>query len=131
MTIASNDIELIVQKRNTLAFIASAPVTVSLIRPQSEREEDRGGIRQLPPITLDPQTFRINHAPPRRRRKENQPPNASLGEIPFAKDNLMGRWDADVELGDKFTWLGVEYTVTYVFWDRTYETIANLGTTDQ
>lgn len=126
-----NAVELKINKKNTLAFIAAAPVTVALSRPQSERNEDNGGLRQLEAITLEPQTFRILHAPPRRRRKENQPPNATLGEIPFAKDNLMGRWDADVEEGDTFTWLGVEYLVTYVFADRTYETIANLSNTDQ
>lgn len=127
----TNAVELKIQRKNTLAFIASAPVTVELVRVPVERNEDNGGLRRLEPITLEAQTFRILHAPPRRRRKENQPPNASMGEIPFAKDNLMGRWDADVLLGDQFTWQGVEYTITYVFADTTYETIANLANTDQ
>lgn len=127
----TNAVELKIQRKNTLKFIASAPVPVALVRQPVERNEDNGGLRQLTPITLEVQTFRILHAPPRRRRKENQPPNLSMGEIPFAKDNLMGRWDCDVELGDTFIWQGVEYSVSYVFADRSYETIANLANTDQ
>jgi len=131
MSVASNAVELKMQKRQTLAFIGSAPITVALTRPVVERNEDTGGLRQVEPLVLAPQTFRILHAPPRRRRKENDPPNASMGEIPFAKDTLMGRWDADIQAGDLFQFNGVDYSVTYVFWDRAYEVIANLATTDQ
>jgi hypothetical protein len=127
----TNAVELKIQRKNTLAFIASAPVTVQLTRVPVERNEDNGGLRHLPPVTIPEQTFRILHAPPRRRRKENQPPNLSMGEIPFAKDNLMCRWDADVLVGDTFTWKGVEYSITYVFADNTYEIICNLANTDQ
>ncbi len=130
MTVGSNRTELLINKRNTDVFIDSAPIMVSFVRRVQTRNE-RAGLEDSTPITLDPQRIRILHAPPRRRRKENNPPDPSLGEFPFAKDYLMGETDLDVELGDTFDVDGIQYEVTYVFINRQYETIANLGTKDQ
>jgi hypothetical protein len=129
-----NTIELKLNRRTTVDFINAAPIDVVLHRPHTTRASNpRGGIttddgndEELPS-----QRFRILHTPPRRRRAENSPPNASIGEIPFAKDNLMCRWDADVKIGDWFEWNGARYTITYVFVDNTYEIICNLANTDQ
>ena len=127
-----NAVELKLKRRNTLQFINAEPIRLSLNRPVTTRANNtRGGKTQLEPTTVAPQTFRILHQPPRRRRQENTPPNASFGEIPYAKDQLMGRWDMDVEAGDWFEWQGATYEVTYVFHDNTYEIIANLANTSQ
>lgn len=77
------------------------------------------------------QTFRIAHGPPRRRRLENNPPHPQHAEVPFAKDLLIGTWDADIRIGDEFEHEGVHYRVSYVFQDRDYETVANIESTTQ
>jgi len=77
------------------------------------------------------QVFRIAHGPPRRRRLENNPPHAQHAEVPFAKDLLIGSWDADIRIGDTFEVDGVVYRVSYVFQDRDYETVANIESTTQ
>lgn len=132
MSTTSNATELKLNRRNTLAMIDAAAIDVVIHRPTHTRAGNtRGGVTQLDDEVLPSQRFRFLRAPPRRRRQENEPPNQSMGEIPFAKDLLMGRWDADIELGDWFEYLGAKYTITYVFWDKTYETIANLANRSQ
>jgi hypothetical protein len=129
-----NQIELKINRRNTLWFINSAPIDVEFHRPRSTRADNpRGGLSTIDDgdEVLPPQRVRILHTPPRRRRLENSPPNVSIGEIPFAKDNLMCRWDADIQIGDWFVVGDQTYKVTYVFADNTYEIIANLANTDQ
>jgi len=77
------------------------------------------------------QVFRIAHGPPRRRRLENNPPHAQHAAVPFAKDLLIGSWDADIRIGDTLEVDGVVYRVSYVFQDRDYETVANIESTTQ
>lgn len=137
MTTTQNTIERKMQLRQTRAMIEAQPLMVILHRT-TQVKNARLGLEQVADGELEPQKVRILHAPPRRRRKENTPPDAALGEIPFAKDTLMGMPDLDVQKDDWFEILDervptkkIRYTVTYVFWDKDYETIANLATTDQ
>ena len=126
----TNAAELVLQRRQTMAMIGAAPLTVKLRRRTLTRN-DRGGLDDGGVIELPEQTFRILHAPPRRRRLENNPPDESIVEYPYAKDYLMGRWDADIKKDDEFDAEGVIHKVTYVFIYRDYEIIANIETLDQ
>lgn len=131
-TTAQARVEQIMQRRATTEFISSQPLTVQLTRTIKQRDTlTRGGTVVTVKPDLPPQTFRIAHGPPRRRRLENNPPHPSHSEIAFAKDLLIGSWDADIEIGDTFEDNGVAYRVSYVFQDRDYETVANIESITQ
>jgi hypothetical protein len=131
MTAGWNLSENIVQCRLTDWMIEAEPLDIVITRVIKEREEVRGGLRVVEALTLAPQRARLLHAPPRRRRLENNPPHISLDEVPFAKDILMGEKTLNVMLGDIFQIGPNVYEVAYVFIDRDYETLANLQTVDQ
>jgi hypothetical protein len=118
------------QERATANFVDAKPIMVSFVRTRSGRNE-RGGYDRNQKVVIPPQKVCILHAPPRRRRLENQPPHLSLEEVPFAKDAIMGEKDLDVQLGDEFDVGDIHYKVEYVFNDRTWETIANISSQDQ
>lgn len=126
----TNQAELVMQRRQTMAMIGAAPLTVKLRRKKYNRNE-RGGIDSAGVEELPEQTFRILHAPPRRRRLENNPPDESIVEYPYAKDYLLCRWDADIKKDDEFDAEGVTHKVTYVFISRPYEVTANIETLEQ
>jgi hypothetical protein len=131
MTMAWNAQENVAQRRMTDWFIGAAPLDIVITRVLKERETTRGGLAVIQTQSLPPQRVRLLHAPPRRRRLENNPPDETFDEVPFAKDMLMGARDLNVMIGDLFT-IGPDlYEVAYVFIDRTYETLANLQTVDQ
>ena len=132
-TAAGRLVELMMQKRLTDEFISGQKFEAVFTRRVVVRDtEDRGGIVETNTIDLPPQIVRIAHGPPRRRRLENSPPNETWSELSYAKDNLVGSSDLDIEIGDTFeTPEGVGYTVLYVFQDRDYETIANIGSGTQ
>ena len=131
MAVTANPTELLMQRRQTRAIINARAVQITISRVNRVRNE-RGGLSPDSSASeLPPQTVCILHAPPRRRRLENNPPHQSLAEVPFSKDMVMGFWDMDIQMDDKFLVDDVQYTVAYVFQDRDYETIANLNSTTQ
>jgi hypothetical protein len=132
-TSAQRRIENIMQRRLTKEFISGAEFEAIFHRTAVVRDtEDRGGLVETHSYDLPPQTVRIAHGPPRRRRLENSPPNETWSELSYAKDNLVGPADLDIEIGDTFEAPdGVGYVVLYVFQDRDYETIANVGSGTQ
>jgi hypothetical protein len=128
---SSSIVEQKMQLRQTEEFISSAPVQIELVRTERQLDtEDRGGIVKTATRTLDPQTVRLAYAPPRRRRLENSPPNETFGELTYEKNYLVGMPDLDIQTNDTFVYPvdGVVYEVLYVFEDRQYKTIANVGT---
>jgi len=131
-TPAQARVEQIMQRRATQEFISSHPIRVQLTRKVKSRDTlVRGGTATTFEQGMPQQVFRIAHGPPRRRRLENNPPHAQHAEVPFAKDLLIGSWDADIRIGDTFEVDGVVYRVSYVFQDRDYETVANIESTTQ
>ena len=127
----STIIEQKMQLRATREFISSAPMEVVFTRKKTERDTtERGGVTQLATFDLDPQIVRLAYAPPRRRRLENSPPNETFSELSYEKNYLVGMPDLDIEINDIFVNPedGVIYEVLYVFEDRIYKTIANVGT---
>jgi len=104
---------------------------VVFIRKEVVRDtEDRGGVVKTSEHELDPQTIRLAYAPPRRRRLENSPPNETFSELSYEKNYLVGMPDLDIQINDQFVSPvdGVTYEVLYVFEDRIYKVIANVGT---
>lgn len=131
-TAASVRVEQHLQRRATAEFISSHPIKVQLRRTLKIRDTElRGGTIETSDPDIPEQTFRIAHGPPRRRRLENNPPNPTHGDVPFAKDLLIGRWDANILAGDEFSVGDVHYRVSYIFQDRDYETVANIESLTQ
>ena len=127
----STIIEQKMQLRATREFISSNPMDVIFQREESIRDtEDRGGSVITSTRSLDPQTVRVAYAPPRRRRLENSPPNETFSELSYEKNYLLGMPDLDIKINDTFLSPqdGVTYEVIYVFEDRLYITVANIGT---
>ena len=127
----STIIEQKMQLRATREFISSNPMSVVFTRQDSIRDtEDRGGSVITATRELDPQTVRVAYAPPRRRRLENSPPDETFSELSYEKNYLVGMPDLDIQINDTFVSPqdGVTYEVLYVFEDRIYKTIANIGT---
>lgn len=127
----STIIEQKMQLRATQEFISSHPVEVIFIREERERDgEDRGGMGKISTHELDPQIVRIAYSPPRRRRLENSPPNETFSELSYEKNSLVGMPNLDIKINDRFVNPddGITYEVLYVFEDRIYKTIANIGT---
>jgi hypothetical protein len=127
----STIVEQKMQLRATREFISSNPMSVIMQRRETIRDqEDRGGVVTTSTHELDPQIIRLAYAPPRRRRLENSPPDPTFSELSYEKNYLVGMPDLDIQINDTFVSPqdGVTYEVLYVFEDRIYKTIANVGT---
>lgn len=126
----TNKGELITQRRNTLSYITAGYDDIVIHRKNSIRNI-RGGTDSNPQV-LAPQRLRVLHGYVGRRKEQNAPNTASMGEIPFEKDVLMGRWDADVQRGDQFVVDNVEYQVSHVFTNcGEFELLANLTVVEE
>jgi hypothetical protein len=124
----SNINELILHRKNTVAYIEAGFEMVVLHRRTPHRNE-RGGA-DITPTVLPPQRMRVLHGYVGRRLEQAMPANQSMGHVPFAKDVLLGRWDADVQVGDWFMHNGAEFSVSYVFDNNSeFELLANLAST--
>jgi hypothetical protein len=124
----SNPIELVIQRKNTVAYIQAAFSDIVLHRRTAYKNE-RGGA-DITPTVLAPQRMRILHGYVGRRANQNAPNDDSMGVVPYAKNVLIARWDADVKRGDWFVENGREYQVDYVFSNnREFELLANITDT--
>lgn len=122
----SNVNELTIQRKNTVAYIEAAFSDIVLHRRIPHKNE-RGGA-DITPTVLAPQRMRVLHGYVGRRLQQAKPADITLGYVPFAKDVLIARWDADVRPGDWFDLNGIEFTVSFVFDNnREFELLANLS----
>jgi hypothetical protein len=120
--------ELVTQRRNTLSYISAAYDNIVLHRKHISKNI-RGGTSSNE-VSLDPQRMRVLHGYVGRRKDQNAPNSPSMGEVPFAKDVLIARWDADVKRGDWFVLDDVKYEVSHVFTNNSeFELLANLTNT--
>lgn len=117
-----NKNELRMQRRQIVQFIKAQKTTISLKRPQLAQTA-AGGQTPGPPVDIDPQDFRLV---PFKRRLVVGTVDTQEGEVPFLKYVLIGRYDADVEIGDWFTLDDVTYTVKSLERNRTIRTAAEL-----
>lgn len=92
-----NPAELVSQKRQTAGYIKADPTPIILVR--NERVRTASGGWADSETTLASQTFKF--LPASLAQQYTTP--AVGGRAIVASDQLMGRWDADVEVGDTFS----------------------------
>jgi hypothetical protein len=129
MTIKSHT-ELVMQRRQTRAMIECDPSNILLHREENHRNNLTGGTHTIP-VDLPEQKGRMLYGYIGRRGRMNEPENETLMRVPYAKDTLLMRHDADVERGDDFVLDGVTYRVSYIYENREYETLCNLENTGE
>jgi hypothetical protein len=114
-------IELDMQQRNTLAYIAADPSVIVLNRTTLV-PDGAGGLVKSVPSPVAAQTFRIVNG------QIQQIVTRTLDGQEVRADYMMiCRWDADVHAGDSFSSSFCNYRVTYVYPDPTYELLAEVA----
>lgn len=111
-----NHTELVMRRRNVLAFIQADPVQVAFTRDSPPTKSAAGGFLQGTPTTLPLQQARIVQ---NKRRYNNGLVNSEAGDIPHTDYLLIGMHTLDVQVGDRFTWLGEHYAITGIHEART------------
>lgn len=98
-----NHVELLMRRRNFLAFVKADPVSVQFIRKDAPEPDAAGGFKasSSPATPLQPQQARIVH---NTRRYKNGLVNAEAGEIPLTDYLLLGVHTLNVEVDDQFEW---------------------------
>lgn len=117
-----NQTELLMQRRQTTAFINADVLEVSLQR-FAPVTTAAGGTKRGAPATVPLQRFRLVPASMR-----TPTPTAATegGQVPIFPYVLVGRWDADVQENDEFQLDGRWYQVRKVDPDRLVETRAGV-----
>lgn len=110
-----NQTELIMRRRNVLAFIQADPVSIAITRDGEPVKTAAGGFVQSPGETLAPQQGRIVQ---NKRRYNNGLVNSEAGDIPHTDYLLIMTYDKDVAVDDRFTWLDEHYVVTGIHAQR-------------
>jgi hypothetical protein len=116
-----NRTELVMRRRNVLAFIKADPALVSFVRQLPPTKTPAGGLVRPSPRTLAPQQVRIIH---NYRRYTDALVNSEAGEIPDSKYLLLGSHTLDIDENDTFEYMGEHYTVTGIHPFRTESVLA-------
>lgn len=116
--------ELLVQKANTNAFIAVDPVDISLTR-QPRTANGAGGYRLGAPAAVASQRFRLV-----RQGNKGETGERTLldGTVVQVTHHLIGKFDADVQVGDRFSFEERNYEVVQVHSVGGYEVKAEVTT---
>jgi len=104
-------VELLMRRRNVAAFIDADPVQITFERRQAPvKNPNTGGYVKSSSVTppLPPQKARIVQNV---RRYTAGLVNAEAGDIPHTEYRLLGNHTLDIEVNDKFQWLGENYEV--------------------
>lgn len=118
-----NHAELIIRRRNVLAFIKADPVSIELKRPSAPTKTEAGGFVTSAPTTLPSQQGRIVQ---NKRRFNPGLVNSEAGYIPDTDYLLIMTYDKDVQKNDEFIWRGDYYKVDGLFGLRTESILATL-----
>ena len=120
-----NRAELIMRRRNVLAFIKADPVSIVLNRPSAPVKTESGGyVRTAPGVSLTAQQARIVQ---NKRRFNPGLVNSEAGEIPDTDYLLIATHDKDVQPNDTFEWRGENYTIVAIYGLRTESILATLS----
>lgn len=119
-----SDMELVVQKRNTRAFIEVDPVDVVLTR-FSRVPNGAGGYRLSGPVERASQRFRLVLQANRGDTGERLLLDGTANQVTH---DLIGMPDADIAPGDKFVYDSRSYEVVEVFRVGGYEVKARVTT---
>lgn len=120
---ASNPVEVLVQRRQTEAYLKAEPQMIALSRPTPKVKTAAGGKVDGVADTLDPQMFRVV---PFKRRVTESESNIVEGTVTVSTYVLVGRWDADVKKDDEFVLPDGRYKVESVEPGKSYRTLAIL-----
>lgn len=114
--------ELIMRRRNVLAFIKADPISLVITRPGAPlKNNETGGYIKSDDTTLPPQLARIV---PNRRRYFPGLVNSEAGDIPKTDYLLLGMHDLDLAKEDTFVWMGEHYKVDGIHEQRIESTLA-------
>lgn len=116
--------ETFTDRQQVQEFIAAEPAVIALNR-KPRVSTAAGGYTEGDETTLDPQQFRLV---PFKRRLTHGAASGSGGEgrvasLPYV---LVGAHDADVQIGDYFSYNGLDYEVLSIEPNRRVRTAAEL-----
>lgn len=103
-----NHTELVMRRRNVLAFVNADPVRIELKRPSPAVKTDAGGSVRGEPTLLTPQTARII---PSKRRYDHGLVNTEPGQLPHTDYLLIAVYTFDGQVDDWFQWRGDNYQI--------------------
>lgn len=118
-----NRVELIMRRRNVLAFIKADPVFIEFSRNGEPIKSAAGGWIKSPATVLPSQRARIVQ---NKRRYNNGIVNSEAGDIPHTDYLLLGMHTLNIKEEDEFVWLGEHYKVTGIHEARTESTLASI-----
>jgi hypothetical protein len=121
MALASNPIEILVQRRLTSAYLKAEPIDVVFQRP-TMINTPAGGMAQGTPTPIPAQRIRLI---PFKRRLVELTRDTPDGNIIKEGYVVMGEPDLDIQAADEFTYNGGHYEVVSIEPNRSYRTIAN------
>lgn len=122
--------KLKIKRRQTLAYVSSEPVEITIHRPSDSPEisDGMGGVIPTPTKpdpTIAPQTVRILRARARAASWVKSQPEGSVQPPPDFV--LLGAADVDVKLKDWFVALGLTFQIDKIYPDRSFQTVCDLG----
>lgn len=110
--------ELDIQKELTAAFIATSPIEL-VLTPYGRTETPTGGYIEGALPARPMQTFKLIQL------SENADPVLGQDGIMRRMDfTLLGLWDAEIAVRDRFSYKGGDFTVEALMMDLEYETRA-------
>lgn len=121
-----NRAELVMRRRNVLAFIQADPAKIELVRAGEVSKTAAGGKVRSAGTSLAPQLGRI--IPPK-RRFDNGLVNSEAGSIPHSQWLLLGTHRFNGMVDDQFRWLGQNYRITAIHPTRTESFLATIDFT--
>jgi len=118
-----NNTELLMRRRNVRAYIKADPSDIVITRGGAPEKTAAGGYVKSAPTPLPQQRVRIVQ---NKRRYNNGLVNSEAGDIPHTDYLLIAKHDANIEVEDAFTWLGINYKVTGISETRTESLLASI-----
>lgn len=116
-----NPIEMVMRRRVFRAFVEADPVSVAFLRSAGRTKTEAGGwVSTGNEVPLSPQVGRIVQS---KRRYDSGLVNSEAGSIPDSQYQLLGFHTMDVEVDDRFTWLGNWYIIRGINDNRTESTL--------
>lgn len=112
----SNPAELAMQRRQTAAFIEANHEVITLI-PQMATKTGTGGRTTADGDARTPQKFQVIE----RMSTARTDSRVSGGKKRVEEYTLLGLYDAVIEPGDRFDYLGDQWEVQELEWDNGYE----------
>jgi hypothetical protein len=113
--------ERVMQRRNTAAFIRQDPTVINIRRKRLETNV-RGGQSEVGEPKKREAKVHLTKSGP----SGDNSGFTEVGRTQYVKDQLVGMYDIDIEVGDIFDVAEHTYCVEFISPDRSYETRATL-----